>query len=338
MNAAHTHGGGSRRIPASQISEAGVLYSAARPCNARRRGRFGDGQRGRISASTAVHQRTRSAVDGGHVRFVVARAGRRGRGSRPDALHLHGRARLSLRGRAETPRQLGSHPRTRRASPFDRLELTGPGEGSLVLAAWYERRDRRPSYSSSVRQGGHDRPARGPHEPLHLDAGGVRPSRHESGGTPPRGCNTSASGPARCNTRRNDPLSRTLNCTPGGFTPSNPASKTEADENQPICRTFYGRGWFRTTALSRVKRPLRTTITRRFAGSLSTDFAFRARTHCRGLLGIVAVVVHGNIRGPAAARQMKRVLLLRGGVPREDESPELSDRQLGPPPRARHSA
>ena len=51
-----------------------------------------------------------------------------------------------------------------------------------------------------------------------------------------------------------------------------------------------GHGWARISDLSRVKGSLRTAITSRFAGSLWTDLASRARIYCRGLLGFVAVV------------------------------------------------
>jgi NADPH:quinone reductase-like Zn-dependent oxidoreductase len=54
-----------------------------------------------------------------------------------------------------------------------------------------------------------------------------------------------ASGPARCKTRGHDPLSRTLNCTPGRFTPPNPAqhSRHIKPSNHHICRAFDGHGW-----------------------------------------------------------------------------------------------
>ena len=68
----------------------------------------------------------------------------------------------------------------------------------------------------------------------------------------------------------------------------------EADRNLPICRTFYGHGWACTTDLSRVKRLPSEAITRRFAGSSAAGLMLRGGDYGRGLLGFVAVVVHGN--------------------------------------------
>jgi hypothetical protein len=51
-------------------------------------------------------------------------------------------------------------------------------------------------------------------------------------------------------------LTAIVESTPGWLTPPNLAPALEADRNEPICRTFYGHGWARTSDLSRVKRAL----------------------------------------------------------------------------------
>ena len=51
---------------------------------------------------------------------------------RPDALHLHRRARLPLRGGAQAPRQLGSHRRPRRIRARDRPKLRRTGRPGLA--------------------------------------------------------------------------------------------------------------------------------------------------------------------------------------------------------------
>lgn len=56
---------------------------------------------------------------------------------------------------------------------------------------------------------------------------------------------------------------------------------------------FHGHGWVRTNDFSRVKRLPSRRRRGLFAGSLAADLALRSRIYYRGLLGFVAVVVHG---------------------------------------------
>jgi len=79
-----------------------------------------------------------------------------------------------------------------------------------------------------------------------------------------------------------------------------PATNASSCAKGPDYQGFLdGHGWFRTTDLSRVKRPSPGVKRCRFAGRVATDSALVGRNYCRGVQGFVVVVVPGMIPGPS---------------------------------------